>query len=405
MERKQLLKNFTRISITALALAALLGLTACGSSKPADQPAPAQSQSQDSNKPEVWSDHLDASLGLPADWNESAGWKTSIGSNSLVSFGDYLAYLDTAKNKGIVVDGKGDKKFSTGDSNELDGSTTAAIKVVSKDGKKYLVSTESGTSKVDASSVKKASTKTVIHVFDTGMKEIWTKSFPGIVSVQNDAIVVSAPAGTPTQSIVDLETGDLKVLTPPAGYDWAGRFDGVDLYSLKVPTADGGELTNGVWKYKTSAVMGTVSVPAAFGNVISVQRPATSSAPGQACDLLDPKTGTVLETGSLSGMCLKATLSSPDGNYVYFVGGKSSNGGIISLSGKRVFPITDDISFLPTSVNNDGLVYGKSGSDVAVFDFNKDTEPKKAQNVSQTPIMVAKNGIAAFESGLFAIKK
>jgi len=398
------LKNIARSSVAALALVALFGLTACGGGdKPAAQPSPSQTQNQDTaNKPEGWTSKLDASIGFPAGWNESAGWKASIDRNSLVSIGDYLAYLDNSKNKVFVVDAKGDKKFTTNDENQFDGTPSTSVSVVHKDGKAFLVTIQYGTSKVDPSSVKKAGEESMIHVFSTDMKEAWSKSLPNKVTASNDALVVSGTSGESTITTLDVETGDAKLLNPPAGYDWAGRFSGVDVYALQKIT-DTGELTNGVWKYKAESSMGSgTTMPVAFGSVISVVRVSKTNVP-KSCDLIDPSTGTTLDLGANSGACLSARFSSPDGNYVYFEADHSK--GVISLSGKQVFTITDDISFVPTAISNDGIVYGTSGSSVAVFDFKKDTEPKKMQDASSTPIMVASNGIAVSESGYFAIKK
>jgi hypothetical protein len=375
-------------------------------------PAQSEQSQENPNKPVVWTDKLEGSLWLPPEWNESAGWKASVETGSLTSIGDYIAYVESSNGKAIVIDGKGDKKFSTDADDEFEAGSISTLKSVRQGGKDYLAVVQSGEAKKDPSSVKKAGPKSIVHVFDSEMNEKWSKTFPGNIELQNDMISVAGPAvaagSSPTSGYIDIETGESKVLTIPAGYALVGRYDGVDVFSLVDAKGGKGELTNGVWKVSTVSEMGLSSnstpAPKTFGAMLQVKRPAVDGRDLNRCDLIDPKTGMVFDIGVATGTCITEVFSSPDDKYVYFRGANGTNDGVLNVSGKQVFFITSDIEFTPTSVNNDGLVYGKSGDGVALFDFKKDTEPK-IHDARRAPIMVAKNGIAGFDEGYFAVKK
>lgn len=413
------MKNITRSSLVAISLAATLGLTGCGISQSdmgvgagSSNPSQSQKSEENPNKPVVWTEKLDGSLHLPPEWNEGAGWKASVKTGSLTSIGEYVAYVENSNGKALVIDGKGDKKFSTDSDGEFEGGATSTLKSVRQDGKDYLAVVQSGEAKKDPSSVKKAGPQSIVHVFDSEMNEKWSKTFPGYINLQNDMIAIAGPAvaaGTSTtSSYIDIETGESKVLTVPTGYNWVGRYDGVDIFSLISATGGKGELTNGVWKVTTVSEMGLSSdstpAPKSFGSMIQTKRPAVDGRDSNACDLIDPKTGKVFDIGVATGSCITEVFSSPDDNYIHFRGGGGTNDGVLSIKDKQVFFITSDIEFTPTSVNNDGLVYGKSGDGVALFDFKKDTEPK-IHDAKRAPIMVAKNGIAGFSEDYFAVKK
>jgi hypothetical protein len=376
-------------------------------------PSQDQQSQANPNKPVVWVDKLDGSLGLPSEWNEGAGWKASVKTGSLTSIGEYIAYIESTNGKALVIDAKGDKKFSADAEGEFDGGSTSALETVRQGGTDYLVVVQSGEGQQDPSSVKKAGPKSIVHVFDGEMNEKWSKTFPGYIDLQNDMIAIAGPAvaagSSATSSYIDIETGESKLLSVPAGYNWVGRYDGVDIFALINATGGKGELTNGVWKASTISEMGLSSdstpIPKSFGGMIQAKRPAVDGRDLNKCDLIDPETGKTFDIGVATGSCITEVFSSPDDNYIYFRGGDGTNDGVLSIKGKQVFFITSDIDFTPTSVNNDGLVYGKSGDGVALFDFKKDTEPKKIQDAKRAPTMVAKNGIAGFEEDYFAVRK
>lgn len=406
-ETDALLKNFTRKTLTAVALAGMLGLTACGGGeKPADQ-NPTQAQNT-SNKPEGFIDKMDGSLGIPSEWNEGAGWTASIDNKDLVSFGDYIGYVDLTKRTVLVVDGKGEKKLTVDPSGELADDAENSIRTVLSDGKQYLVVTQTGTSKEDPSSVKKIGTKSVVKVYDTELKEVWSKTFPHLVSVLNDAIVAKSADDEKTGGIIGVQSGELRQVATPANHVWAGRFDNVDVFAKNLePNATKGELTNGIWTYEAAVDSALTSQatkpPAPFGKMIIAER---ASLDGQEkCDVLDPQTGKAVDLGVASGACLTEGFTSPDGNYVYFEGEGGVDDGIVSLEDKQIFSITDEFDFVPTSISNDGVVYGKSSSNAAVFNFKKDTEPKKIQDATEAPIMVSPSGLAVFDGGKFVVKK
>lgn len=414
------MKNTTRNSLAVIALVAALGLTGCGIGdkdmglgKDGSGSTPAQTKAQENpNKPVVWTDHLDGALGLPSEWNESAGWKASIKNKSLTAIGEYIAYVEGSTGNAMVIDSKGDKKFSSDPKDEFEGEVDTNLKSMKQSGKDYLIVVQSGQEKKDPSSVKKAGPKSIVRVFDAEMNEKWSKPFPSFINLQQDTITIAAPAvaegTTTTSSYIDIETGESKVLTIPTGYNWVARYDGVDIFSLIKAEPGKGEITNGVWKVNTISEMGRIDstpAPKSFGGMIQTKRPTVDGKDTNKCDLIDPKSGNTFDMGVATGSCLIEVFSSPDGNYVYFNGGEGVNDGVLSVSAKQVFFITSDIDFTPTAVSNDGLVYGTTGGGVALFDFKKDTEPKKIQDAQRAPTMLAKNGIAGFDSGYFAVKK
>lgn len=414
------MKNITRSSLAAVALAATLGLTGCGISQSdmgagtgSGGPNPEQSQDQQNpNKPMVWTDKLDGVLWLPSEWNESAGWKASVKPGSLTSIGDYIAYVENTNGKALVVGSNGDKKFSSDAEGDFEGSSTSTLKTMRQGDTDYLVVVQSGESKQDPSSVRKAGPKSIVHVFDSEMNEKWSKTYPGYIDLQEDMIAIAGPAvaagSSDTTSYIDIATGESKLLTIPTGYNWVGRFGGVDIFALIDAKGGKGELTNGVWKVSTISEMGLSSnstpVPKTFGSMIQAKRPTVDGRDLNKCDLIDPETGKTFDIGVATGSCITEVFSSPDNNYIHFRGVDGTNDGVLSVKDKQVFFITSDIEFTPTSVNDEGLVYGKSGDGVALFDFKKDTEPK-IHDAKRAPIMVAKNGIAAFEEDYFAVKK
>lgn len=421
METK-LLKNTTRNSLAVAALVAALGLTGCGIGSPdmgmkdggkGDSKQEQSKAPENPNKPTVWTDHIDKGLALPSDWNEGAGWKTSVKKDTLTTIGDYVAYVDATKNIALVVDSKGDKKYASETKDEFEGDVTNDLRSMKQGGKDYLVIVQSGQAKQDPSSVKKAGPKSIIHVFDAEMNEKWSKTFPSLINLQQDTISIAAPAttGTPvtTASYIDVETGDSKVLNIPAGYNWVARYDGVDIFALIKAAPGKGEITNGVWKVNTISEMGMSSdstpAPKPFGGMIQVKRPTVNGKDTNKCDIVDPKTGSVFDMGVATGACVTEVFSSSDEKYVYFKGADGTRDGILNIAEKQVFFIGSDIDFKPTAVSNEGLVYGTSGGSVAVFDFKKDTEPKKLQDAQKPPTLLAKNGTAGFDSGYFAVKK
>jgi hypothetical protein len=169
-----------------------------------------------------------------------------------------------------------------------------------------------------------------------------------------------------------------------------------------------GSLTNGIWSYDAAAedslTTAATKAPVGFGRMIIAER-ADSGDGKKACDVLDPQTGKAVDLGVASGACLTEEFTSPDGNYVYFEGEGGVDSGIVSLADKQIFSITDDIEFVPTAIANDGSVYGRSGSSAALFNFKKDTEPKKIENATEAPILVSPSGLAVFEGGTFVVKK
>lgn len=403
------MKNFTRMTLAAVALTGVLGITACGGGeKPADQNQGDQAQNA-GNRPEGWTDKFAPELAFPSEWKEGSGWKATVDDENLVSIGDYIAYVDTEKRAVIAVDGKGEKKLTVDPSGELADGAETTLKTILSEGKTHLVVVQSGTSKEDPSSVKKSGAKSLVKVYDTDLKELWSKSFPHQVTVLNDAIVAKSSDAETAGGIIGVQTGELRQVATPAGYVWAGRFDNVDIFSKSLAdNATKGELTNGIWKYEAgvdgSLTTADTVAPAAFGKMVIAERGLDADG-DKACDVLDPQTGKTVDLGTASGACLTEGFSSPDGNYVYFEGSGSAKDGIVSLSEKRIFTITDDIEFEPTSVSNDGIVYGRSGSNAAVFDFKKDTEPKKIADATESPILVSPSGLAVFEGGTFVVKK
>lgn len=404
------MKTIIRTSLTAAALAAVLGLTACGGGekKEEQQPQPTETQAQHPTKPAGYTEKLEGTLGLPSEWNESAGWKDSINSDTIHLIGDYLAYSPSeSSDKLIVVDGKGEKKFTLGASDELE-SEKVTSQVVSKKDKQYLVVVQSGKEKLDASSVKKADTKSIIKVLDKDLKEIWSETVLFPVEIQNDAIVVQT--GAAAVNVFDASTGEESTVDAAKGKKWVGRFDGTDIYAVDPATDhEPGTITSGSWSYKaaTAPMSKTTKLPQTFGSLLVAPR-YDKDASGEVCDVLDPETGRVVDLGTFNGGCLTVRLTSPDKNFIFFEvedkAGKTVKG-ILSLSDKKVFEITSNMSFDPSSISNSGTVYGSSGSSAAVFNFRSDTEPKKVADAKKSPVLVADNGIAVFEGGVFAVKK
>lgn len=190
----------------------------------------------------------------------------------------------------------------------------------------------------------------------------------------------------------------------PAEHDWAGRFDGVDVFTKEAEEFMGpATVTNGDWTFKYYDETGVEP----FGTGFIIERPQ-NLAHHMGCDVINPHTGKALEIAGPEDICPEEGFTSPDSNIVAFkppFAGTDTLPGIVSLSTGKVFEISEEISFHPTAVTNDGLVYGTSKDTLATFDLNKDSQPKKVPGSTESPILVAPNGIAAFSGGYFVVKK
>jgi hypothetical protein len=422
-----LLKNATRNTLTAVALAGLLGLTACGSGdQPAEQNTPVgeatasgqASPSQDttqgadaSSKPEGWSDNLETTITVPAEWDGSAGWKIAPVEKSVLSIGDYLVYqLETQGSRPIVaVDGKGDKKttfevsstgFKEGDYSYLSAATAF------KDGKKYLVVIENGKSEADPTSVAAVEPrKSIVKVYDEKLDEVWSKTVQHDVNVVHDAVVIlDGKDNTDIKNTLDLATGADAALKIPAEHAWAGRYDGVDIYTKEAEDFMGpGSVTNGKWTLPFHEESGVE----AFGDRIAIAR-HEEMGHQKGCDLIDPHTGKALDISGPTGSCPTAKVTSPNGDFVYYTPEYSTSTGlpgIINVTTGKKFTISKEISFSPSAITDTGITYGVSNNEAAVFDLNADTSPKKLPDVANAPSFIASNGIATFADGYFITKK
>ena len=419
------MKNTARNTLTAVTLAGLLGITACGTGteNASEQTAPStqgtetsqaspSQEADNSAKPAGWSDSLETTLTVPAEWQGGAGWTAEIDDKPVLSIGDYIVYQEKVLNSSspiIVVDGKGDKKetfevtpseFKEGDYSYLSADTAT------KDGKKYLVVIENGKSQGDPTSVAKVDgRKSIVTAFDETLKEVWTKTVPFDVNVVNDAVtIIDGKDTSDISNTLDVATGADVAIKTPAEHEWVGRFDGVDVFSKEPEDFMGpGTVTNGIWTAKYHEEAG-VEV---FGTKIAVERPQNLGHQ-KGCDLLDPHTGKALDISGPTGSCPEAKVTSPNRDVVYFTPEYvTSEGlpGIISLSTGKKFSISKDISFTPTAISDTGMVYGFSNHDKASFDLQKDKMPKKMLEVADAPIFVASNGVAVFNQGKFIVKK
>lgn len=405
------MKKLTKASLAALSLAAILSTVACGGgSKPSDQPS--QAQEQATNKPAGYTDHFPASNGFPSDWNEGAGWQTGSDPKFINLFGNYVTFLE---GKTVVVaDGKGEKKASFNAPDNM-ADATLTLRTIYSDDHQYLAVIYNGTEKVDASSVKKTKDPiSTVRVLDSDANELWNKNFQSKTGVAEDVIYIAKDdSETPTRAL-NIETGKEEVVTPPAGSKWAGRFDGVDIFKAESKTNSGsGELSGEGWTYKanteeTSLSTASTKQPKRFGNMLEVERALTATDKKVKCDVIDPHNGKVIDLGKYNELCLTPKVLSADGNFIYFTANTSDSKvirGIVSLSDKEFFGIGDDIDFTPTAISNDGIVYGKSGDSVAMFDFRKDTEPKKIADATMSPVKLSPSGLAVFDGGYFVVKK
>lgn len=224
------LKNTARHTLTAVAIAGLLGLTACGSGdQPAEQNTPAGQASESgqaspsqeatqeadtSAKPAGWTDTLDMFDGFPAEWQDGAGWKSTDTAKGLFALGDYLVYqpapTGNEESRVLILDGKGDAKVTLGltpdefKSGEFSHLTT---NTATKDGKVYLVVIEDGKGEGDPTSVQAAEDyKSIVTVYNEAAEKVWSKSVPNQVSVANDAIVVRSGDEKKPDTVLDLVT-------------------------------------------------------------------------------------------------------------------------------------------------------------------------------------------------------
>ena len=408
------MKKLTRASLAALTLAAVLGTVACGGGEKPAEDQTAQSQEQHPNKPAGYKDKFEAAIGFPAEWNEGAGWQTDADLKNVNFFGDHVAFVQSDRSV-MVADGKGEKKHNfTAPEDMTDASLT--LRTIYRDGDQFLVVIYNGTAKVDASSVKKTTDPiSTVRVLDSGANELWNKTFQSKTGVAEDVIFLAKDDNeTPTRA-VNVETGKEEVVTAPKGSKWAGRFDGVDVFKSDAVENNGlGELSGEGWTYaanteSTSLSTAATKQPKRFGNMLQVERALTETDKKKKCDVVDPHTGKVVDLGRYNEMCVEPLITSPDRNFIYFSSGTEISGdvvrGIVSLSDKEFFNIGEDIEFAPTAISNDGMVYGKSGESVAVFDFKKDTEPKKVADALVAPVKLSPSGLALFDGGYFVVKK
>lgn len=408
------MKNFARVSIAALALASVLGVSACSSS-------------DTSNKPAGFTDKVQTSGTVPADWKDGAGWvQDKVPADlltSAIAIGDNTGYLaPDASGPGfhlVVVDSKGTKLYSDKDSNPSDVSSTAFARV-SKDDKSYWVMTQTDGKKDAAPDAKKNTHLTIVD--ETG-KEIVSKTLENTyrVNVVADAVLVlpaSSDAKTvpvPTK-IIDVTNGNESDVPKLDGHQFSGRFNGVDVfYKTGVEKGAVGTVTDGKWKAETTSsgvldrtIVGVsgkstkydTTPPSKVGKFLQVERVTGQKNPvngtsTKLCDLLDPKTGKPASNAG-GGQCFIPIVTSPDGTFVYFGGNTDSSSGVIDLSTGKTYMTPASEAFTPLSISDNGDAYGKTSNGYASFNVVNDSAPKPLDKATSVPVSLSKSGLAVF---------
>lgn len=413
------MKNFARFSLASVVLAALVGTAGCAGTAQSAAPAAdsAQSTPLTSNKPSGFTEKVPVKGTLPADWQDGAGWRavTTATEESVFAVGDYLAYIAgneyengpesrmTKPGHLILVDAKGSIVYTSKDQTDA-VPTRNTLHKVSKDGATYLVFTEEATvkGKDDPNSLSKAPAdtfQTTITVLDAKGKELYSKKFDKgfhVTSETGDAIS-SMGSGAKNLESVDVATGEASAVPVLAGFDWEGAVDGVNVYSVggrskTTMNMSSKTVTDGKWSMTYDLPYTDLGNPA-FNKVGPFVRTIGGT--------VNPHTGE--KVASLPSGNFYA--SSPDGNLLCFTKG------VYSVKDKKTYPISEEVEFYPTSITNNGDVYGTSNSKTGFVNVLSGSAPKALPGVTLVPAVISESGLAAFsevkgiKSTVFVTKK
>lgn len=419
------MKSLIRASFAAIALTAVLGVTACGTSA---APAPGVAVDQPSAPPagvkvkQFQSPVKTPGMTLPAAWDGSGGWLAEISGKfkedeTMFSVGNVIGHItpdhdskivnpEYPATKLVVFDGQGNQVYESKSLAEYSESGSK-LSSVSKDGKQYLVYFHGGTLMSSATSAKttKASSMSVTVVDGNG-KEVFSKllgeneyasigaddstgeTLTGVRT--NDAILIKKidPTASAVQpvKVMDVATGDVSAAPEMAGAKWAGRYDGVDIFR----TATG--ITNGSWTLKGGHL-------SKAGNLVQAQtfaKDAHGFSTGTVCNVFDPHTGKLNPAlGLAAGECIDTNGTSTNGNYII-----NGNKSVIDVAGGKVYRVGSDLDFGIRSVTNDGTIYGEGPNNyVGHLNMGKDSEPTVEPGKTAIPYIVSDSGLAVFYDG------
>jgi hypothetical protein len=400
------LKNLARISFAAVALAAVLGSTSCAAStQPAiDGSAPAAVSAPSAAKAAGFTEKL-SFTGAPEAWTDGAGWSTVTGpaAETVAVIGDYAAYLDgvqygsaTDVNASVagtlvVVNGKGEIVYKATPIASGHKVYSSGVESVFKDGKQYLVYTETVKRAADPTSVKVVKDGydlSSVTVLDENAKEVFKKELPegqwASANREDDAIRVHTE-GKPEISLLDVSTGEIAPEPKLSGSEWLARVNGVDIFW----DANSSTVTNGTWSFTDKMPSQYAeSTPTVVGNFVRV----TTNSDQNESLTIDPRTG---EEAVVNGEKINGSITSPNRNIV-----NAQSGGFISISDKKFYPITEDMSFRAESIADNGDVYGLSdGADKrshAYANVLTADEPKVVPGTKVNPTAVTASGLAIF---------
>lgn len=426
------MKNLTRVSLAAIALTAILGVTACGASiSPAvpgesnDKPAAAAGVKDKGFKTPA----VTPGLTLPADWEGEGGWNVPAIkglelSEQIVAAGDVIGYVtddNTIANgdsnypptKLVVFDGEGNQVYES-KAKELYSESGSILKRVTKEGKSYLVYLYGGTLASSETSAKKTkSTSMSVTVVDGEGKEVFSKLLGGkerisigtdkstgeamTNRVDDDSILITTTevegADKPISEqgkilsekiqVMDVATGAVSDAPSMPNAKWAGRYNGVDLFR----NAEG--ITNGTWTVKG----GHLEKVGNLVQAVTFTKTTDGYPDDDICAVFDPRTGkTNPAFGLATGECIEVRATSTNGNYVINV-----NKSVLDISGGKVYRVGDDLDFQIRSVANDGTIYGKSGNGyVGHFNMGTEKEPVVEPGKNAIPYVLSDSGLAAF---------
>ena len=422
------LNKITRGTIAALSLAAVLGVSACGTSPQSgasSAPEASTSATPDYSKKVPGFAAGFASMSAPEGWAGSDGWTAPLGLDTgakmapAVSLGDNIGYFAAETSDGstkdaiYIADSTGDKVYSSA---ELPGqkSSSSYYGKISSGGVDYIYLTRLASEAVAADSIKQGKTLPHLLIVDENGKETFSDFLSEGVDVRHKGAVLEIKNSDKVVETIDPATGNATPFTPEvmAGYTNVLTVNGGTIFvqSGDDIAENAAIVTNGDWKIKATTRKSYGSeraiFPYQFGPYLSVPSLDAISGEKGGCAFYDLETGKQLDIlKELGGGCVEVKSTSANDRFLIFESAATSGGGLLpgvggvldTETGKAVLSKGDYADFRMLSVDNEGKVYGgltSSGGSV-VLDLVSGDEPKKIE-AERVPSMIAGNGVGVF---------